>query len=352
MRISSGLKYALGITVAAATVVGCSSRASSFSPTASVTDGQFVRNNITNSSTPLSSAQGVIVTPDLSDSRMDGGAKKARSLLYVSDAGTGDVNVYSYPGRAKKVGTLTGFNEPEGLCADTNGNVFIDNNYESTIIEYKSGATIPTQKLSDPGQYPVGCSVNPMTGDLAVSNIISASDGPGSVSVFAKAHGKPKVYRDASFGRVFFLGYDNKGILWLDGTTSTSNNTFVYASMNSKGQFKNGMVTGGVVYFPGQVQYDGKQIALGDQSYQGSVGGGIYRMNGFKITASCPLTGTADTAQWWIDGSTVVAPNYYFPSGQSDVLYFPYPKGGTATKTIDGFLEPIGSAVTTTVKNH
>jgi hypothetical protein len=351
MRISSGLKYALGITVAAATVVGCS-RASSFSPTASVTDGQFVRNNITNSSTPLSSAQGVIVIPDLSDSRMDGGAKKARSLLYVSDAGTGDVNVYSYPGRAKKVGTLTGFNEPEGLCADTNGNVFIDNNYESTIIEYKSGATIPTQKLSDPGQYPVGCSVDPMTGDLAVSNIISASDGPGSVSVFAKAHGKPKVYRDASFGRVFFLGYDNKGILWLDGTTSTSNNTFVYASMNSKGQFKNGMVTGGVVYFPGQVQYDGKQIALGDQSYQGSVGGGIYRMNGFKITASCPLTGTADTAQWWIDGSTVVAPNYYFPSGQSDVLYFPYPKGGTATKTIDGFLEPIGSAVTTTVKNH
>src|SRR5580692_2300582 len=64
----------------------------------------------------------------------------AGPLLYVSDIGAEDVDVFSYPG-GKQVGTLTGFSEPAGLCTDRKGDVFVVDSGNDRILEYAHGGT-------------------------------------------------------------------------------------------------------------------------------------------------------------------------------------------------------------------
>ncbi len=98
-------------------------------------------------------------------------AKSASQLLYVTSYQTNDVSVLQLP-HGKLVGTLTGFDAPSGECTDTKGDVFITDLEASQIWEYKHGAQSPKDILYDPDYAPLGCSVNPTTGDLAVSNEI------------------------------------------------------------------------------------------------------------------------------------------------------------------------------------
>ena len=62
------------------------------------------------------------------------------ALLYVSDVGTFTVHVYTYPA-LKAAGTLTGFDEPQGLCADSAGNVWVTNTNVYEMREYAHGGT-------------------------------------------------------------------------------------------------------------------------------------------------------------------------------------------------------------------
>ena len=76
---------------------------------------------------------------------------------------------------------LTGFATPYGECVDEKGDVFILNFDGESIVEYAHGGTAPIATLNDPGEKPSGCSVNPATGDLAVTNFSgtgSADDEP------------------------------------------------------------------------------------------------------------------------------------------------------------------------------
>src|SRR5262249_47577682 len=101
---------------------------------------------------------------------------KKRKLLYVADAQTADVYVYEYP-NGKLVGTLTGFQEAQGECADAKGDVFITvpspYSASSEILEYAHGGTEPIATFSDPGygEEPWSCAVDPTTGNLAVTNV-------------------------------------------------------------------------------------------------------------------------------------------------------------------------------------
>ncbi len=255
MRISSTAKYALGVTAAAAMLAGCSSGASSLSPTTPVAGAQASHG----SAVTLIAQVGLKVVPtnDSRPSQMSPDAKKAKQYLYVTDSGTNDVQVYAWPKPKNPVGTLTGFTEPQGACADTSGNVFITNTGGFNILEYKGGATSPSQTLSDPDGYPVGCSFDPKSGNLAVTNIINKSYGQGNVEIYTKAKGTPKSYSNAGIFKPYFCGYDNKGVLWVSGINSSY--APVLASLSSKGKFKVGAVTGASILFPGSTEYDGKQ---------------------------------------------------------------------------------------------
>jgi hypothetical protein len=143
-------------------------------------------------------------------------AKASRAdLLYVTDADDNDAYMVSLPS-GKLVGKLTGFDQPTGDCVDSSGNVFIVDSQNSEIREYKHGAKRAFNVLDDHPYIPIGCSLDPMTGNLAVANCCGHT-AMGSVAVYAHARGNPKFYVDSSVEIYWYCSYDSRGDLFVDG---------------------------------------------------------------------------------------------------------------------------------------
>jgi len=83
------------------------------------------------------------------------------------------------------------------------GNVFITNFKSSNIIEYPHGRSKPARQISDSGEHPSGCSVDPINGDLAVNNSDSVYNEAGSISLYRynrrRGWSLPETYSDSSF---------------------------------------------------------------------------------------------------------------------------------------------------------
>lgn len=260
-------------------------------------------------------------------------------LLYVSDTETNDVYVYSYPDD-KPTGTLTGFKEPAGECVDKSGDVFVANTGGDDVLEYAHGGTSPMATLNDPGYFPVGCSIDPTTGNLAVTNNFSSSgSSPGNVVVFTHAKGKPKGhYTDSKINQMLLCGYDDKGNLFVDGLTKGSG--FAFAELRKGSTSFTDVTLDQSITMGGGVQWDGKYLAVGDQStnvvYQFSISG-----TKGKKTGSTPLTGATEVFQFWIAGTRLIGPD----AGAADVGIWKYPAGGAAVKKITGLYVPLGATV-------
>ncbi len=260
------------------------------------------------------------------------------ALLYVSDTVSGDVYVFSYP-NGKLQQTLTGFTDPAGECVDANGNVFVANTGGNNIVEYAHGGSSPVATLEDTGYFPVGCSIDPTTGDLAVTNFSTTGSAPGDVVIYKKARGRPKRhYVDPSIFQMLLCGYDASGNLFVDGLTQS--NGAVVAELAHGGAKLSDITLDRTIYNPGAVQWDGKHVAVGDQSSNT-----IYRFsvkNGkAKTVGSTQLGGASMVFQFWIDGTKVIGPD----SGAADVDIWHYPQGGSAIKSIVGVYVPLGATV-------
>ncbi len=259
-------------------------------------------------------------------------------LLYVSDYATDDVVVYQ---RDKVVGTLTGFNGPDGLCSDRDGNVWIANNAGASIVEYGHGKTAPTTTLSDPGVYPVGCAVNPITGGLAVTNAASYGSGQGSVAIFHKAQGPPLILTDPDIYFVYFCAYDPAGNLYIDGLNT--NQQFQFAVLpHDKFKFK-AIALNADVYFPGDVAWDGRHIVVGDQRYQNHIGSALYRTNGEggAVLGTTVLDDTRDVLGYWVHSNGVIAADL----ARDALDVYRYPQGGTPGLHVRGLHNPYGATV-------
>jgi len=258
------------------------------------------------------------------------------ALLYVSDTVSGDVYVFSYP-KGKLQQTLTGFADPAGECVDANGNVFIANTGGNNIIEYAHGGSSPIATLKDKGYFPFGCSIDPTTGDLAVTNFSTTGSGPGDVAIYRNAKGHPKRYADSLMQNPLLCGYDSSGNLFVDGLAQSST---VVSELAHGGANLSDILLDRSIYNPGGVQWDGKHVAIGDQSsntiYQFRIKDGKA-----KTVGSTQLGGATMVLQFWIDGTKVVGADTY----ASDVGIWHYPQGGAALKTIGGLYVPLGAAV-------
>ncbi len=274
---------------------------------------------------------------------MESNANQNR-LLYVSDPQDNIVQVYNYP-KGSSAGTIFGFNQPQGECVDNHSNIYITNSQSSNILEYGHGRTQPKAVLSDPGEFPVGCAVNPLTGDLAVSNIVDTNGGPGSVSIFH--NGQTKNYGDSNFNDLLFCGYDAAGNLFVDGTNKTSGGFLLAELPAGHSKFTILTLKGATITFGAGVQFDGKYLAVGDQD--GPDGNSvIYRVSVTGTTATVvgttTLEGSKDVIQFFITrGKTgVVAPDGDLATADT----FTYP-GGTleSNKKIYVGGLPLGAAI-------
>ncbi len=141
-------------------------------------------------------------------------------LLYVSDGADGVVDIYNYRAtRGKLVGQITGFNFPYGQCVDASGDVYVVDNGTSEIYEYQHGVSAPIATAGDSFGKPDGCSVDPTTGNVAVSNFSGAtSSTAGGVDVFAGGlRGKQTYYTAPNLFRAFPGAYDPNGNFFAQG---------------------------------------------------------------------------------------------------------------------------------------
>jgi hypothetical protein len=326
MTISKFGQYAFGACAAIAILAGCGG-----SPT------QFNPSGATQSVARPGVGLRMAVHPDHTSSWMAPEAKRD-TLLYISDVGTYDVNVYAYP-KGTFLGTLTGFNAPEGECVDKTGDVFIANYYASNILKYAHGGTSSIATLSDPGYFPGNCAVDPTTGNLAVSNYLTTGSGQGNVAIYKDAKGSPKAYYTAPFiQQMLFCGYDKAGNLFVDGENSGS--AFAFAELPKGGTSFKKISLNQHIEFPGGVQWDGTHVAVADRNTDVIYRFAISGLKG-KEVGSTPLIGGSNVNQFWIDGPKVVGAD----PGAANVMFWNYPSGGSQTKTIGGLSEPVGATI-------
>lgn len=263
---------------------------------------------------------------------------KNQNLIYVADATAATVSVYSWYG--KLLGTLTGFGEPVGLCSDTKGNVYVVDVNAADIVEYAHNGALPIKTLSDAGQYPSSCAVDPKTGNLAVTNLVTASDGPGNVAIYKRAKGTPKIYSDLEITKAYMCGYDDKGNLFVDGFGTSF--AFEFAELPAGQTTMKNITIDRSIQYPGSVQWDGTYVAIGDEEseiYQVLVSG-----TKGKVQGSTQLEGEMFAIEFWIQGGRVVATNEN-SAGTGDVGIWKYPAGGPATKMFGSFQKPYGITI-------
>jgi hypothetical protein len=354
MNMPQSAKYILGVAAAAALLAGCSSgsTSSSFAPASAPTvggasklmhNGHVISTSVLDPKIQVRKSNGMHMHP------LHGKIDARTKTFWISDAVNNDVEVFGYPS-GTAMGTLAappeGFSEPQGMCSDKNGNVFVANTNNSTIDEYAPDGSF-TQALSDPNEFPAGCAVDPKSGTLAVSNIISTSDNAGGISLYTNATGTPQQLTDPNMFEVFFPAYLGKtGNLYYSGF----NNSF-YAAVSSYigGNFALLNISGATIGFPGTVSNAFKTgtLAIGDQDT-------FYGPTFYQVTAAGNVTGTTviscpsgdcDVVQATVKGNKIVAPD----AGSIDATVNPYPAGGDALVTVTGFGQPIGSAVSSSL---
>jgi hypothetical protein len=258
---------------------------------------------------------------------------KAGALLYVSNYRNGTVNVYTYP-EGSQVDTLTGFAKPLGECADAAGDVFIANSADRDIVEYAHGGSEPIATLNDSVYYPNGCSVDPTTGNLAVSNGQSKKrDGSGSIAIYPHAQGKPKYYTGVQYYNS--CGYDDDGNLFVAGV---GNSDYVLAELPKGGTTFNNIRPRNFLAVD-LIQWDGRyltdEVPLAHSSW-------IYRL---KVSGSnaraIGITKLDEAGASFIERPRVIL------AGSSGVDFFNYPSGKGPTKKISDSEGPTGIVVST-----
>jgi hypothetical protein len=376
VKISRSATYALGVIAATTLIAGCSSSAglqsssqtlAGFNPAGvSIAQPTGLRHR-------SHAVADVAPHPDHHKSWVSPDLVKTPAVLFVSDYSSGDVYMMALPKMTLK-GTLTGFNQPQSLCSDGRGNVWIPATGSNQIFKYsRTGTLLAT--LTDPDGGPDGCSVDKTTGNLAVVNQYNGSgpsNAPGEVLIYPHGSGSPVVYATNSMYSYWNATYDPQGNLYVDGCTSSSYCTFALAELpaGSNQTLMPLNLTGGTIYFTGVVQWDKAEnkLAIGDQEcngqgppnetscvYNASVSG-----SNVTIASMTPLDNavggpSCDVDQPVIDRyysrNFIAGPDLegsgYCGRTDTNIGRWNYPGGGSMTDygTSAVFDEPVGAAI-------
>jgi hypothetical protein len=280
------------------------------------------------------------VHPDHGKTWVSPDAKRTAQLVFTSDEANDDVDIFSLPGFKLK-GTVTGFDEPQGMCSGTSGgsgNVWVANTGTEQMIELsRTGQKLAT--ITDASGYPVSCAVDPKTGDLAVFNIFNFT-GAGVIDLYSCPSCMPKVLTIPNFYYYYFGNYDPKGDLFVDGKNTSG--TFLLGEVPAGDTTGAGVtITGGTIYFPGMVQWyaPGSYLAVGDQLcgdaetfclYSVQISGSHGTITG-KTTFSNPSGSEACTVSGELDPA---AEKYLVATGCGVLGRWHYPAGGKPKNSI------------------
>jgi hypothetical protein len=272
------------------------------------------------------------------------GIAEWKNLVFVSDAANNVVNLYNLAG--KQLAQLTGFSEPQGLTVDADGNLYVANTGDSNILIYAPPYSGTPTTLDDSGQFPVDVAVINNGEFVAVTNIISTSDGPGSVTLYKNGK-QGATISNSDWARIYFEGFDASGNLYFDGE-GTSGAVLVgeIAKLTSGGSTITTLTTNNSIEFPGGVQVtNGGKIAIDDQE-----GFAVYTYDAPKSGSlgspikTTDLTGSGDPVSFAFNGDNRVL--WTADASDEAANEFRYPAGGDTKKVISvSGGEPIGVAL-------
>jgi hypothetical protein len=289
-----------------------------------------------------------VVRTDFGKSWMLPQKKGTKALIYAGDEETNDVYVYDYSD-GKLVGTLTGFDEPYGMCVDAKGDVYVANFGAGNAVEYAHGGTTVINTF-DSGGTPIGCSVD-SKGDVAVTSF-----DPGEVTVFAGGDPSKGATYTGSCTYLWSMGYDHRGNLVGIGETSSGGRCYVGLPSGSKSM--EALSFSGTIDFPGSTMWDGKYIALTDQEADGSdntgmieatLSGSTLKSHGEAILTCA--SGFSDAVNPFVVGKKNTPVNeqqgkVVIGSGcDGGIGFWHYPKGGDQFKDYSGDTDSYGAAV-------
>lgn len=253
---------------------------------------------------------------------------KTDDLLYVG-GNNAELTVYSYP-KGKLVGAVQNpdFYVLSGECVDAAGDIFVTSLGNGKIFEYKHGGKKPIATLQAATIDPVDCSVDPTTGNLAVTTLGFGSSG--NVAVYPHASGSPTNYTDPNIYYYFFCSYDDQGNLYVDGQEE-SPRPFRFAELpRGSGTFTD-VTLNQTIDWPSSVLWDGKYVAVGDEVtpdvYEFAVSGSTG-----TLEASTPINGVQYDDAFWLRGSRILVATG--GGSYQSIEFFGYPAGGNPIKAI------------------
>lgn len=317
-------RFAVSMGVAAALLAGCGGSQPPIGTSAAIPHNGEIAQHLGDGSAPFV-----------------GPSSKSKALLYVASDVTNFVYIFNLS-NGKLIKKLSGLNGPEGLCSDNSGNVFVTNNQAGNILEYPSGGSHPVATLDDSGYYPQDCSVDPISGDLAVVNLTGPS-GRGNIAVYRNAQGSPTFYSDAAIKFFFSCGYDNGGNLFIEGYGGQSQVAELPQGGDEVVNFSN--TFDGVV----GIKWDGQYIAVGSIDGNPPPGSTIYRTvasnNSLDTVVSVPLNHGKHRVHLlyftFYNGSVIATFNQH-------VGVWSYPAGGEMVKLIRNLSGASGVTVSLT----
>ena len=258
---------------------------------------------------------------------------KNHRLLYVSDSNNNIVQVYNYPKGSQDppAGTLTGFNHPFGMCVDSSNNLYFTNNEGFSVFKYAAGASEPSGVYMLGQQLPVGCSIDPTTGNLAVSSGHGSKRQYGAVTICSSTTHCKNAQHPGSLVTPYFVAYTDSGDLYVNGFTALDFGMAYLPKGSSTWQSVNYSGPKGA---PGGLQWDGTHLVM---SLQTDYPQTLYTCNASGANVDCgqgavQLLGVQQVLQFFIlkNNKTVVAADVYGDAVHTWAL----PAGGQPKRSI------------------
>jgi hypothetical protein len=236
-------------------------------------------------------------------------------LIYVSN-GCGGICILSYPD-GQVVSTIGLSPVTGGDCSDSGGSVFVTN--DTHVVEYARGSSNPIATYSLAGNQAAACSVDPLSGNLAV---VFAGTG-ANIAIFPPSSQAPTYYETHIV--TYYCGYDASGNLFVDGLNG--HNAGLAELPNGESDF-NVLTINGDIGTPGQVQWDGSYVTVESRTPLQ-----VARLNVSGSTAT--VAGTTRlkgkislAAQSWIFNDRIIIPYASRAQRIDKVGVWKYPMSG------------------------
>jgi hypothetical protein len=243
---------------------------------------------------------------------------------------------------------------------DKTGDVWIASYGSRSVQEFAHGGSAPIATLATSG-YPVGCSIDPTTGNLAVSEL-PGTEGAGVIQIWNNGSGIGTYSNATVCYYPYWPGYDNKGNLYFEALPSSRSGINV-CELPAGGSATAQVPFNEKIYDTGSVMWDGKYITLADTEiddsettgvYQASElsSGGLTAVNSTVLTDTCYssdftpvpfIVGIKNTPANTRQGTVIIGFNEYCAKRFN---YWAYPGGGNPTASLGSLpVDPIAESV-------